>query len=566
MSSPIRTFFEIIWLYCKGFRPVEFVRDDDRISLHPSGWRVNGSGRLKRAKDAVDYLESATPEQWRQIYCGMTPFLVSDKGNVKHVDGNPVKMTLANGRYQIMYKPEDSRGRGKDGRIHKKRVYRSMLVAMAWLDFRKGDTEHEIHHINGYRTDDRVANLMIVDHEEHLRIHGLGPCALSGLPDERIVDAPAGCESDGEEPETFAGAHVALKPEKENDGGEPRKKKRRRGKRGGKGRSNAQANQDAREGDIAHDEHAGTQDELRLDDERGATAPRKNAEETQEDAERRETTHGEQSATASSENVDAHDAGASRASDDASGEGAKRNRRGKRSKNRGAAQPAENAKATEGAMQTAESAHEADGARENARASQGEPAAENPAQHGKAPSNNAGEPKRAASERGGKNDGSANADRIVDWTVSRKRLAENLDAFLETVQADNAEHAIDEKEASKAAKPVYKALKPFLTCPDAVTAFDASLASIRTIVQAYRDSGASIPAPVHSMLGTLHQVVKDSVKRIAAEGDAVETACLRELLIDEAAKPLFKKTVHARKFRQCISVVDSRNETESKRA
>ena len=509
MSSPIRTFFEIIWLYCKGFRPVEFVRDDDRISLHPSGWRVNGSGRLKRAKDAVDYLESATPEQWRQIYCGMTPFLVSDKGNVKHVDGNPVKMTLANGRYQIMYKPEDSRGRGKDGRIHKKRVYRSMLVAMAWLDFRKGDTEHEIHHINGYRTDDRVANLMIVDHEEHLRIHGLGPCALSGLPDERIVDAPAGCESDGEEPETFAGAHVALKPEKENDGGEPRKKKRRRGKRGGKGRSNAQANQDAREGDIAHDEHAGTQDELRLDDERGATAPRKNAEETQEDAERRETTHGEQSATASSENVDAHDAGASRASDDASGEGAKRNRRGKRSKNRGAAQPAENAKATEGAMQTAESAHEADGA---------------------------------------------------------LRLAENLDAFLETVQADNAEHAIDEKEASKAAKPVYKALKPFLTCPDAVTAFDASLASIRTIVQAYRDSGASIPAPVHSMLGTLHQVVKDSVKRIAAEGDAVETACLRELLIDEAAKPLFKKTVHARKFRQCISVVDSRNETESKRA
>ena len=239
MPSPIRTFFEIIWLYCKGFRPVEFVREDDRISLHPSGWRVNGSGRLKRAKDAVSYLESAEPEQWRQIYCGMTPFLVSDKGNVKHIDGNPVKMTLANGRYQIMYKPEDSRGRGRDGRTHKKRVYRSMLVAMAWLDFRKGDTDHEIHHINGYRTDDRVANLMIVDHEEHLRIHNLGPCALSGLPDERIVDAPAGCEAEGEEPETYAGAHVALRPETKNQDAEPRKKKRRRGKRGGKGRSGA---------------------------------------------------------------------------------------------------------------------------------------------------------------------------------------------------------------------------------------------------------------------------------------------------------------------------------------
>ena len=134
------------------------------------------------------------------------------------------------------------------------------------------------------------------------------------------------------------------------------------------------------------------------------------------------------------------------------------------------------------------------------------------------------------------------------------------------MQADNAEHTVDEKEASKAAKPVYRALKPFLTCPDAVAAFDASLGGIRTIVQAYRDSGAEIPAPVHSMLGTLHQVVKDCVKRIAAEGDAVETACLRELLVDEASKPLFKKTVHARKFRQCISVVDSRNETESEQA
>ena len=258
MSSPIRTFFEIIWLYCKGFRPVEFIREDDRISLHPSGWRVNGSGRLKRAKDAVSYLESAEPEQWRQIYCGMTPFLVSDKGNVKHIDGNPVKMTLANGRYQIMYKPEDSRGRGRDGRTHKKRVYRSMLVAMAWLDFRKGDVEHEIHHINGYRTDDRVANLMIVDHEEHLRIHNLGPCALSGLPDERIVDAPAGCEGEGEEPETFAGAHVALKPEAKTQDAEPRKKKRRRGKRGGKSRSGAAQQQQTEQSEReAEDERPG---------------------------------------------------------------------------------------------------------------------------------------------------------------------------------------------------------------------------------------------------------------------------------------------------------------------
>ena len=541
MPSPIRTFFEIIWLYCKGFRPVEFVREDDRISLHPSGWRVNGSGRLKRAKDAVSYLESAEPEQWRQIYCGMTPFLVSDKGNVKHIDGNPVKMTLANGRYQIMYKPEDSRGRGRDGRTHKKRVYRSMLVAMAWLDFRKGDTDHEIHHINGYRTDDRVANLMIVDHEEHLRIHNLGPCALSGLPDERIVDAPAGCEAEGEEPETYAGAHVALRPETKNQDAEPRKKKRRRGKRGGKGRSGAAQQQQQTE-----------QPGREIEDERPQADARPEATEDareRDDAAARRNTSDDQAAAEPADVPTDADA----AVEEKTPETGERRGRGKRKKSHGST-ASENASEPE--------AHGESGSEEKR-----ETAPEESTQADDAPSHDADREKAPKRSRARKNDGDeAKPERAVDWAASRARLDESLDVFLKTVQADNAEHTVDEKEASKAAKPVYRALKPFLTCPDAVAAFDASLGGIRTIVQAYRDSGAEIPAPVHSMLGTLHQVVKDCVKRIAAEGDAVETACLRELLVDEASKPLFKKTVHARKFRQCISVVDSRNETESEQA
>ena len=102
MFARIKEFLEFLWLYFKGFRPVEFVRGEDRISLHAFGWRANGTGRMKRAKDAVAYLDSAGAEQWRQIYCGMTPFLVSDKGNVKHIDGKPAKLFLANGRYQIL--------------------------------------------------------------------------------------------------------------------------------------------------------------------------------------------------------------------------------------------------------------------------------------------------------------------------------------------------------------------------------------------------------------------------------------------------------------------------------
>lgn len=147
---------------------------------------------MKTARDAVAYLEESMPEQWRQVYCGLTPFLVSDRGNVRLIDGSEPRMMLANGRYQIAYKPEEQhpsrRGR-RGGMAHKKRVYRSVLVAMAFLDFKKGDAEHEVHHVNGYRTDDRLVNLMVLTHDEHTRIHNMGPCGLTAPLDDAVRDA-----------------------------------------------------------------------------------------------------------------------------------------------------------------------------------------------------------------------------------------------------------------------------------------------------------------------------------------------------------------------------------------
>lgn len=147
---------------------------------------------MKTARDAVAYLEGSMPEQWRQVYCGLTPFLVSDRGNVRLIDGSEPRMMLANGRYQIAYKPEEQhpsrRGR-RGGMAHKKRVYRSVLVAMAFLDFKKGDAEHEVHHVNGYRTDDRLVNLMVLTHDEHTRIHSMGPCGLTAPLDDAVRDA-----------------------------------------------------------------------------------------------------------------------------------------------------------------------------------------------------------------------------------------------------------------------------------------------------------------------------------------------------------------------------------------
>lgn len=147
---------------------------------------------MKTARDAVAYLEGSMPEQWRQVYCGLTPFLVSDRGNVRLIDGSEPRMMLANGRYQIAYKPEElhpSRRGRRGGMAHKKRVYRSVLVAMAFLDFKKGDAEHEVHHVNGYRTDDRLVNLMVLTHDEHTRIHNMGPCGLTAPLDDAVRDA-----------------------------------------------------------------------------------------------------------------------------------------------------------------------------------------------------------------------------------------------------------------------------------------------------------------------------------------------------------------------------------------
>lgn len=192
MSSFFKDLREFLWLYRQGFRPTEYLRNSDRISLHACGWRANGSGRMKTARDAVAYLEGSMPEQWRQVYCGLTPFLVSDRGNVRLIDGSEPRMMLANGRYQIAYKPEEQhpsrRGR-RGGMAHKKRVYRSVLVAMAFLDFKKGDAEHEVHHVNGYRTDDRLVNLMVLTHDEHTRIHNMGPCGLTAPLDDAVRDA-----------------------------------------------------------------------------------------------------------------------------------------------------------------------------------------------------------------------------------------------------------------------------------------------------------------------------------------------------------------------------------------
>lgn len=177
MTRGLKGLAGLLSLYFHGFTPVEFVRGSDRITQHASGWRVNGSGHLDRAKDALDYLEEAPAETWRQVYCGINLFLVSDRGNVKKHDGTPADTFILNGRCQIKYQIV------KFGRLRNREIYRSHLVAMAFLNYQRGD-EREIHHINGYRMDDSVANLVVLSREDHAKVHSFGPTAPTGPVEE----------------------------------------------------------------------------------------------------------------------------------------------------------------------------------------------------------------------------------------------------------------------------------------------------------------------------------------------------------------------------------------------
>lgn len=488
MIAKLKEFLEFLWLYFKGFRPVEFVRGDDRISLHPFGWRANGTGRMKRAKDAVSYLDSTDAEQWRQIYCGMTPFLVSDKGNVKHIDGKPAKLFLSNGRYQVLYKPEDARGRGRNGRDHKKRVYRSMLVAMAFLDFKKGDDSREIHHVNGYRTDDRLINLLVLTHEEHTRIHNMGPCGLSGTRNEALAllaETKKTAETESEaarkpvsrasrNPESDESAETKNRCEAplESSPTPASGRKRRRGRRGGRNHRKETSSPILQESVSEISANAASTTVAPTAIQEGVTAI---------------------AATSIDPRVTA----------------------------------AQEVAAIPPITQpTAEASPQ--------------PIAEAVAKCASAPSGNS-------------------ASDEINWTSMRSRLEDELGGLLETcAPGDNGEFPA-EKNLTKRCKPVYRALRPYQTCPDAVAQFDAALACIRAIVRIESEWGKTGPSPLQSLLGELHQLLKSAVKHLAA-GDGLERMCTEELLREELGKPMYARSSSARKLRQCLSIVCSRKE------
>ena len=706
MSSFFKDLREFLWLYRQGFRPTEYLRNSDRISLHACGWRANGSGRMKTARDAVAYLEGSMPEQWRQVYCGLTPFLVSDRGNVRLIDGSEPRMMLANGRYQIAYKPEEQhpsrRGR-RGGMAHKKRVYRSVLVAMAFLDFKKGDAEHEVHHVNGYRTDDRLVNLMVLTHDEHTRIHNMGPCGLTAPLDDAVRDA---------------GLLAKVKPMGTMKLRRVKKKALKRALETPKAAKNAITDDNANKSEaLDAPEISGGESQkpnrteitpveapagtftcnpLPVLDETGVfatpEAPEilaiKRAEEAQREAEKRAAEEkaaaeaaelaaipargnhkaeeksslqmaAEEGMAEVAEKIDAACVrSGARAQETINGEGPTKAAKRRASKKRAEARRAEEkaarreaqkqiareesqvesdildevsteAERTNECPQDAFIAAESETTIEEGAAAESETAIEEvvitaegepnidevvAVAEGKAAINEAfivealaeaevseqnessgqsvspcqnmpsdkgvssklcaSSSKQSPSPRQSDQKPAKRCEHLtdskrdtaeIDWAAAREALARETKAYLKAARKLSRKDDASSKQFASAAKPVYKAFKPFLTCPDKVCAFDACLACIRLIAQdaqtRAKHGQPELPQTTHSLLGNFQKLMRTSVRKLI-RGDEIVAACTEELLREEAAKPVYKSLPNS-PLKQSLDIINSKKPKEA---
>ena len=645
MPSFFKDLREFLWLYRQGFRPTEYLRNSDRISLHACGWRANGSGRMKTARDAVAYLEGSMPEQWRQVYCGLTPFLVSDRGNVRLIDGSEPRMMLANGRYQIAYKPEEQhpsrRGR-RGGMAHKKRVYRSVLVAMAFLDFKKGDAEHEVHHVNGYRTDDRLVNLMVLTHDEHTRIHNMGPCGLTAPLDDAVREA---------------GLLAEVKPMGAMKLRRVKKKALKRALETPKVAKNAIADDNANSSEtpdapeisggesqkpnraeiIPVEAPAGTFtcNPLPVLDETGVFAtPKapeilaiKRAEEAQREAEKRAAEEkaaaeaaelaaipargnhkaeeksslqmaAEEGMAEVAEKIDAACVrSGARAQETINGEGPTKAAKRRASKKRAEARRAEEKAARREAQKQIareesqvesdaldETSTEAEYANECLQdvliATEGEIAIEEGAvaECEAATEEDTAVGSEAAIEEAvietvaivDEDEAATKADSKrdtaeIDWAAAREALARETKAYLKAARKLSRKDDASSKQFASAAKPVYKAFKPFLTCPDEVCAFDACLVCIRLIAQdaqtRSKHGQPELPQTTHSLLGNFQKLMRTSVRKLIRD-DEIIAACTEELLREEAAKPVYKSLPNG-PLKQCLDIINSKKPKEA---
>lgn len=153
----------------------------------------------------------------------------------------------------------------------------------------------------------------------------------------------------------------------------------------------------------------------------------------------------------------------------------------------------------------------------------------------------------------------------ADWAAAREVLARETRAYLKAARKLSRKDDAGSKQFASAAKPVYKALKPFLTCSDEVCAFDACLVCIRLIAQdaqtRTQHGQPELPQTTHSLLGNFQKLMKASVRKLI-RADEIVAACTEELLREEAAKPVYKSLPNS-PLKQCLDIISSKKPKEA---
>ena len=153
----------------------------------------------------------------------------------------------------------------------------------------------------------------------------------------------------------------------------------------------------------------------------------------------------------------------------------------------------------------------------------------------------------------------------TDWAAAREVLARETRAYLKAARKLSRKDDAGSKQFASAAKPVYKAFKPFLTCSDEVCTFDACLVCIRLIAQDAQTRAQhgqpELPQTTHSLLGNFQKLMKASVRKLI-RADEIVAACTEELLREEAAKPVYKSLPNS-PLKQCLDIISSKKPKEA---
>ena len=144
-------------------------------------------------------------------------------------------------------------------------------------------------------------------------------------------------------------------------------------------------------------------------------------------------------------------------------------------------------------------------------------------------------------------------------------LARETKAYLKAARKLSRKDDAGSKQFASAAKPVYKAFKPFLTCSDEVCAFDACLVCIRLIAQdaqtRSKHGQLELPQTTHSLLGNFQKLMRTSVRKLIRD-DEIVAACTEELMREEAAKPVYKSLPNS-PLKQSLDIINSKKPKEA---